>query len=204
MVTPEHAVDVVNERFGRHPGTRALHAKGTVCRGTFTPLPAARELTRATLFQNGPLEATVRISNGGGNPEDPDWAPDVRGLAVKIDGPDGKWDVSSQSSPRIPTATTQAFLDLLTATKPSASLAWKLPLFLARNPRVATKLPGNAAALKPPASYATTRFYAIHAFTWIAPDGTQRSVRYRWRPDEGEHNLGIREAKSRGKDYLRD
>src|SRR3954453_16456450 len=112
MVTPELPVEAINDRFGRHPGTRALHAKGTVCRGTFTPLPAGAELTRATLFRGGPLEATVRISNGGGSPEDPDWSPDVRGLAGKVYGPDGKWDVSSQSSPRIPPATTDAFLDL--------------------------------------------------------------------------------------------
>src|SRR3954451_18848290 len=203
MVTPEHAVDVINERFGRHPGTRALHAKGTVCRGTFTPLPAGAELTRATLFRDGPLEATVRISNGGGNPDDPDWRPDVRGLAVKVYGPDGNWDVSSQSSPQFPAATTEAFLDLLVATSPSPSALWKLPAFLARNPRVALKLPGNASALKPPASYATTRFYAIHAFRWVAPDGTVRFVRYRWRPEAGEQKLGLREARSRGQHSLR-
>src|SRR3954451_9748422 len=204
MVTPEHAVDVINQRFGRHPGTRALHAKGTVCRGTFTPLLAGAELTRATLFRGGPLEATVRISNGGGNPEDADGSPDVRGLAVKVYGPDGNWDVSSQSSPRFPTATTEAFLELMQATAPSPSALWKLPVFLARNPRVAQKLPGNASALKPPASYATTRFYAIHAFRWVAPDGTARFVRYRWRPEAGERKLGLREARSRGPHYLRD
>jgi catalase len=29
-------------------------------------------------------------------------------------------------------------------------------------------------------------------------------VRYRWRPEAGEHTLGVRDARGRGKDYLRD
>src|SRR3954454_4419581 len=134
MVTPEHAVDVINARFGRHPGTRALHAKGTVCRGTFTPLPAGADLTRATLFRGGPLEATVRISNGAGNPDDPDWAPDVRGLAVKLYAPDGHFDISAQSVPRIPTRTVDSFLDLIKATPPGPSVLWRMPVFLVSHP----------------------------------------------------------------------
>ena len=35
-VTPQEAVDVANHEFGRHPGYRALHAKGILCKGTFT------------------------------------------------------------------------------------------------------------------------------------------------------------------------
>lgn len=204
MATPEHAVDVINERFGRHPQSRALHAKGTVCRGTFTPAPAGARLTRAATMQGGPVEATVRFSNGGGNPGDPDWAPDVRGLAVKLYGPDGRWDISAQTVPRIPTRTVDSFLELLEASKPGPAALWKLPLFLARNPRVAILLPGNASALKPPASYATVRYHAIHAFRWIDGEGHSRFVRYRWRPEAGEHRLGLREARSRGRDYLRE
>ncbi len=41
------AVDLLHETYGRHEGHRAVHAKGTVCRGVFTPTPEASRLTRA-------------------------------------------------------------------------------------------------------------------------------------------------------------
>ena len=204
MASPEHAVDVINARFGRHPSSRALHAKGTVCRGTFTPSAEAARLTRARVMQHEPVEAIVRFSNGAGDPGDPDWAPDVRGLAVKLYAPDGRFDISAQSVPRIPTRTVDSFLELLEASAPGPSALWRLPLFLARHPGAAVRMPGNLKALRPPASYATLRYYAIHAFGWIAPDGQRRWVRYRWRPEAGEHTLGLRTARGRGKDYLRD
>ncbi len=204
MATPEHAVDVINERFGRHPSTRALHAKGTVCRGTFTPTAAAAGLTRARVMQHEPVDAVVRFSNGGGNPEDPDWAPDVRGLAVKLYAPDGHLDISAQNAPRFPNRTVDSFLEMLEATAPGPAALWRMPLFLARHPGAAAKLPGNLKAVRPPASYATLRYYAVHAFGWIAPDGQRRWVRYRWRPEAGQQTLGLRSARARGKDYLRD
>jgi len=204
VATPERAVDVINARFGHHPRYRALHAKGTVCTGTFTASPDAGRLTRAKVMQGDPVQATVRLSNGGGNPEDPDWAPDVRGLAVKLYGPDGKFDISAQSVPRIPTRTVDAFLELLEATAPRPSALWRMPRFLARHPAAIVRLPGNLAALRPPASYAMCSYHAIHAFRWIASDGQGRWVRYRWRPEAGEQTLGVRAARARGRDYLRD
>jgi catalase len=205
VTTPDAAVDVINQRFGRHPGARALHAKGTVCRGTFTPSPAAGRLSRAALLQDGPVPATVRFSNGAGNPEDPDWAPDVRGLAVKLQAPDGeRWDISAQSVPRIPTRTVDAFLEFLQASEPGPPLLWRLPYFIVRNPAAAARIPGNLKALRPPASYATVRYYAVHAFRWIDADGRARFVRYRWRPEAGEAALGLRAAREKGRDYLKD
>src|SRR3954447_26753259 len=204
MASPEHAVDVINERLGRHPPGRAPHATGTVCKGTFTPSADAGRLTRAKVMQHEPVEAIARFSNGAGNPEDPDWAPDVRGLAIKLYAPDGRFDISAQSVPRIPTRTVDSFLELLEASAPGPSALWRLPAFLVRHPGAAAKMPGNLKALRPPASYATIRYYAIHAFGWIAPAGERRWVRYRWRPEAGEHTLGVRAARARGKDYLRD
>ena len=88
-VTPEQALDTVNEVFGRHPGYRALHAKGTLCTGRVTAAPAGAALTRATLMRGERVPATIRFSNGDGDPQAPDHAPDVRGLAVKLYLPDG-------------------------------------------------------------------------------------------------------------------
>ena len=41
--SPEQVVDSINDISGEHPGHRAAHAKGTLCAGTFTATPAARD-----------------------------------------------------------------------------------------------------------------------------------------------------------------
>jgi catalase len=51
MVKPAVAIDRINAVFGRHPGYRALHAKGRFYTGTFTPTPAAGALCAALHFQ---------------------------------------------------------------------------------------------------------------------------------------------------------
>jgi catalase len=57
---------------------------------------------------------------------------------------------------------------------------------------------------KPPVSYATCLYNAIHAFKWIAADGSERFVRYTWVPALGEQSLAGGEEKRRGGDYLHD
>lgn len=202
-ITSEHAIDTVNEVFGRHPGFRALHAKGTLCKGTFTATPEAARLTRAAHMQGESLRSNVRLSNGSGNPGHPDFNPDVRGLAVKIYLPDGaRTDIVAQSAPRFPARTPEAFVEFLRASEPGPAALWRLPWFLVRNPQAVAGLPSNLPALKPPASYASIPYYAIHAYRWLAADGGERHVRYTFVPESGEARISGREAKRRGADYL--
>jgi catalase len=204
VLTPEQAVDAINRRFGSH-GTRALHAKGTLTRGSFTATPDAARLTRAAHMQGSPVEATVRFSNGSGDPHAPDYGPEVRGMAVKLYLPDGsRTDISAQTVPRFPVRTPDAFIGLIRASAPGRGRLWRLPLFLATHPEVLPALKANAPALKPPASYATCGYHAIHAFKWIDADGGQRYVRYRWVPEASEPSLSPEQAKSRGADYLQE
>jgi catalase len=204
VLTPEQAVDAINRRFGSH-GTRALHAKGTLTRGSFTATPDAARLTRAVHMQGSPVEATVRFSNGSGDPHAPDYGPEVRGMAVKLYLPDGsRTDISAQTVPRFPVRTPDAFIGLIRASAPGRGRLWRLPLFLATHPEVLPALKANAPALKPPASYATCGYHAIHAFKWIDADGGQRYVRYRWVPEASEPSLSPEQAKSRGADYLQE
>ena len=205
MITPQQAVDAINERFGRHEGARALHAKGVVLKGTFTATPAAAALTRAGHMQGEPVPATVRVSNGSGDPSEPDYAPDVRGMATKFYLPDGsRTDLSAQTATRFPTRSVDVFIDLVQANAADSSRLWKLPLFLARHPKIALGLPAGAAALKPPASYGTLRYHALHAFKWIDADGGERYVRYTWEPEAGVQTIPGKEAKAKGRDYLRE
>ncbi|MEA2413109.1 MAG: catalase [Thermoleophilaceae bacterium] len=197
-------MDIINQRFGSH-GVRALHAKGTLLKGTFTATPAAAGFTRAGHMQGEPVDATVRFSNGSGEPDAPDYGPEVRGMAVKLYLPDGdRTDISAQTVPRFPVRTPDAFINLIRASAPGRGRLLRLPVFLATHPEALPALRANAPALKPPVSYATARYYAIHAFKWIDAGGGERYVRYRWLPALGEHSLSADDARSRGRDYLQD
>src|SRR3954451_13406568 len=153
-------------------------------------------------MQGEPVDVTVRFSNGSGDPDEPDYAQDVRGMAVKFYVEDGaRHDIVAQTAPRFPVKTPDGFVQLLKAQERSPKQAIRLPLFLARNRSAIGGLPANIGALKPPASYAARRYYAIHAFKWADAEGGSRFVRYTLEPEGGEKNLSGKEAKARGADY---
>jgi catalase len=194
MLEPEKMVDGINEVFGRHAGHRALHAKGAFYAGTFTATPWAAARCRAGHLQGEPVPVWVRWSNGGGNPTVPDKAPDVRGMAVSFRLPDGTaTDLLGQTAPRFNVRTPEAFLELVQA----AASPLKLPLFLARHPdSIPAVLAGmRAKALVSPYSYAEVPYYPVHAYKWIAPDGSESWVRYRLAPRGGREERAAGEFK---------
>lgn len=202
-VTPRDAVDAANYVYGTHPGSRALHAKGILLTGSFTASPQAASLTRAAHLQGQAVPVTARVSNGGGDPDVPDYVPDVRGLGVKFYLPDGsRTDIVAASAPRWFGRGPEAFVDLLRASKRVPAMAWRFPLFLARHPDALPALPANLAALKPPTSYAAIRYFGIHAYKFLDAEDTARFVRYMWVPELEEPRLGPRAARQRGRDYL--
>jgi catalase len=201
-LSPAEGAAAAHEVFGRHDGYRALHAKGTLLKGTFTASPEAAELTRAGHLQGEQVPVTARFSNGSGHPKAPDNAPDVRGLGVKFYLPDGsRTDIVAQTAPRFPNHTPEEFVGLVRATKPSAA-AWRMPLFFARHPGALLRLPTNARALLPPESYATARYYAVHAYRFVAADGGSTHVRYTWIPEAGEKRIGLRAMAGRDREFL--
>lgn len=201
MITPERMIDELNDVFGRHPGCRALHAKGTLCKGHFTATPAAKALTKAPHMQGDRIEATVRLSNGGGNPTVADGERDVRGLAVKMYLPDGtRTDLVAQTVPRAPTRTPDEFIELVKASELKPVNAVKLPLYLVRHPRTVTALGGVASATVAPASYALVPYHALHAWKWIDSSGGERFVRYTFVPEAGKEKL----SKGKGPDFLQE
>jgi catalase len=201
--SPEQALAVIHDRFGSHPGHRALHAKGVLCAATFTATPQAAALTRAAHMSGERVPATVRFSNGGGDPTVPDHAPDVRGLAVSFQLPDGsRTDISSQTLPRYPFRDQEGFLDSIKLSKPSLSALVALPGFLVRH-HAALRTAREANRIMAERSFFPARsYYAFHAYRWIDADGGERYVRYTWRPTVAEPEPSREEAKRRGADYL--
>ncbi|HEY1523102.1 MAG TPA: catalase family peroxidase [Solirubrobacteraceae bacterium] len=199
-VTPQQAIDAANEVFGSHPGYRALHAKGVLVKGTFTATPEVSQLTRAPHLQAGSsVPATIRFSNGAGKPDAADYAPDPRGMAVKLYLPDGsRTDIVAQTSPRFPVHTPEAFVELLRA----QASPWRMPLFLLRHPETLRALPVARKGLVPPESFARCTYYALHAFRFVNEENQAQYVRYTLAPEAGDQRISPAEAKRRGRDYL--
>jgi len=207
MVAPEEAIDRINGVFGRHEGSRALHAKGAFYTGTFTATPWSGEHCRALHLQGDPVPVWVRWSNGRGRPRNSDKGADVRGMAVSFRLPDGTaTDLLGQTAPRFPVRSAEAFLELTEAT----ASPLKLPLFLVRHPDALPALLANARAkaIAPPYSYAEVTYYPVHAYRWIDTDGTETWVRYRLSPQGGRDDRPghrrERAGKSRQRARLRD
>lgn len=200
MVTPEQAIDTINGVFGVHPGRRALHAKGITCRGSFEPTAEAGSLSRAAHLQ-ATVPVIARLSDGSGDPDEPDAKPGVRGLAVGFELPGGeRTDIVAQNAPRFPVSTPDAFMALITAVDPGPRMAYRLPFFLARHPRAIPALAANAAALKAPAGFGSVPYYAVHAYGFESASGNRRWGRYTWVPEPAE---AAREPGSgRSRDYL--
>jgi catalase len=206
MTSPEEALELVYESYGRHDGHRALHAKGVFCRGTFIATPRAAELTRAAHMSGDAVDVTVRFSNGGGDPTVADYVPDVRGLATSFHLPDGsRTDIVSQTLPYYPFPDQEGFLQALKDRRPSPGALVRLPILAARHPKVLRTMPATLKAmLSLPASFASRSYYPFHAYKWVAADGSEHWIRYAWRPTIEEAKVSRGTAKKAGRDYLFD
>ncbi len=203
MVTPDQAIDAIQQTGGAQPGSRALHAKGKLYRGTFTATPEAAQLSRAAHLNGSTVPALIRFSSGSGNPNQRDNAPGVRGMAVKFTLPDGSTtDVSTQTATLFPASTPDGFISLLHAMRPGATAPLRLLGYIATHPRFLAALPVVRAANKVPASYGTVAYHGLHAFRWVAAGDSSRFVRYHLLPAAGEEFVPPDVAKTKGADFL--
>ncbi len=204
--TANQLVEVANSLFGVHDGRRALHAKGTFCEGTFTATPAAAKLCRAAIFAGDEVPALIRLSNGGGKPDSNDAAREARGLAVKLRPSSGEeGDILATTTPAFVLRTPEDFLELLRLRMPDPETGepdmTALGEFLGKHPEAQTALAATMGA-EPPASFATLQYFSPHSFRLLDADDNGTWLRYRWRPEAGEHRIPDDEAKSKGRNYL--
>jgi catalase len=192
---------------GSHPGFRPVHAKGTVCSGTFRAAPEARGVSRAPHLQGQAVPTVMRFSNSSGDPDVHDGLANARALAVKFQLPDGKnADILALSIEGFPTRTPEDFLTFLKAQLPDPVTGQPVPDAVSR---FVDSHPGTRAFIerlmqKPvPASYGRAIYHAEHAFRFTAADGTSRFGRYRWMPEAGEAYLSTDDASKRSANFLR-
>jgi catalase len=205
----EEIVDALNAvNGGAHSGFRAVHAKGTVCRGTFTPTAEAKGLSSAAHLQGEPVEATVRFSNASGDPATSDVNPIAgRGMAVKFHLPDGEaTDIVAVPLVVFLARTPEDFLELTRARIPDPETGQpdpdKLGEYLAAHPETGVALQKGLPKLAPTTSFATSEYRALHAFCLVDSGGAKHWGRYAWEPEAGVEYLSDNARNAADRDYL--
>ena len=210
MTMWEEIVDAINAVNGSHPGFRAVHAKGTVCEGTFTATPEAAKLSKAAHLQGDTVKTTVRFSNASGNPHTSDANPIAgRGIGIKFHLPDGEATdmaavplvVFMVRNPEDFLAFTQARANDPETGEPDPD---KVMAFVAAHPETANALQRGLPKLAPTTSFATSSYNGLHAFALVDADGNETWGRYQWHPVEGEHYLNEEQLDEAGRDYLQE
>ena len=202
------ALEAVNG--GPHTGQRAVHAKGTVCKGRFIPTPEAAKLSRAAHLQGDPVEATIRFSNAGGHPRSKDADPLAgRGMAVKLHLPDGgATDIVAVPLVVFFARNPEDFLELTRARIPDPETGQpdpeKLGAYLAEHPEAGIALQKGLPKLAPTTSFATSDYRGLHAFCLVDADGGEHWGRYTWEPEVGPEYLTDEQRDAASRDYLQE
>lgn len=203
--SPTQLVDGLNGVFGQHPGFRAVHAKGIVLEGQFTPSASAATLSKAAHLQKTTVPATVRFSNFAGIPDlaDNNGLASPHGLAVKFSLPDGTHtDIVAHSFNGFPSASTTEFHQLLlalAASGPDATKPTALDTYLGTHPVAKAFL---TAAKPAPVSYATLPYYGVNTFKFTNAQGDSAFIRYQFVPVAGAHALTQAQAAATAPNYL--
>ncbi|WP_271751425.1 catalase family peroxidase [Cohnella sp. JJ-181] len=204
----DRTVDALEGLSGVHPGKRRAHAKGICCRAVFTPSGLAAGFTTAPHLREAGIgiEALVRFSGSSTDPSLADILSPGKGLAVRFRPPGG--DVSALTAVTVPVffaRTPESFFDLI---KEANRLKGGGIGAIAAAAELATHFPEarhafmHVGKLRPPASYATCRYYAIHAFLLVDEAGVRRPVKFEWVPELGVETLSLADLRSLPEDYL--
>ncbi len=203
---PNEAIDSIEGLSGIHAGYRRAHARGVCYRATFHPSGEAASMTTAAHLQGGQLDAIVRFSGSSTDPALADLLSPAKGMAVQFQIPGGKTTcLVGVTVPVFFARTPESFLDLVRAVhKARAGHLSMLDIFKEVAEHFSESKESLLAVkrLLPPASYATNRYYAIHAYYLAGPDGSTRPVKFEWLPDAGLETLSLKEAASKPTEYL--
>lgn len=202
--TPTEIVDSLNSVFGKQVQNRAIHSKGIVLEGRFTPSPAAAGLSKAPHFRQA-VPVTLRFSDFAGVPTIPDADPmaSPRGLAVKFHLPDGTdTDLVMHSFNGFPTATSDEFNQLFIAlgtSGPGVPKPTPADAFLATHPIAKTFLTTQS---PPPVSFATINYFGVNSFKFTSAKNQTHFGRYRVEPFAGVKFLTPGEIANSAPGYL--
>lgn len=201
--SPQDLVNALHSAFGEHHA-RAVHSKGIILTGVFTPSPGAKKLTRAFHLQEERSKVIVRFSDFTGIPDIPDniGPANPRGFAIKFLMPGGEsTDIVGHSFDGFPTQNPDQFRELLLAISKSGADAAKpteVDRFLETHPVAKTFLTTQ----RTPRSYATITYFGVNAFKFTNKKSVSHYIRYQFIPEDGEDVLTPEQIEKAGPNYL--
>lgn len=203
--TPLSMVNALHTAFGDHHA-RAVHTKGVMLEGTFTPAPEARTVTKEPIFTGGTLPVVARFSLFAGVPDLPDNADGASpaGFAAKIKAPDGDdFDIECNQHNGFIVATFDEFaifLRALGASGPGVPHPTPVEKYVGAHPGVKAFLQSRTY----PISYAQATYFGVNSLKFTNAQGKASYVRFRVVPRAGEHYLTPEERKAQSASYLQD
>lgn len=183
---------------------RVVHARGYGAHGYFETYESLSDLTCADLFQRKgeKTPAFVRFSTVAGNQGSPDLARDVRGFAVKLYTQEGNWDLVGNNIPVFFIQDAFKFPDLIHSAKqepdrgfPQAQTAhdnfWD---FVSLSPEAMHMVMWAMSDRAIPRSFRFMEGFGVHTFKFINQEGTEKYVKFHWKPKQGLQSVVWNEA----------
>lgn len=205
-LTPQTMINTAEASGSPQPGFRRAHSKGICMIGSFSPTPAAAQLSTARVFSQASTPVLGRFSNPGNDPYSPDNKAAVRGMALQLKTDDGQeWRMAMNSFPFFASSTPEGFQAMNAAKLPDPATGKpdpeKMKAVLQRYPEIANFMAWSKSAPTPD-SLANTRFNGVNAFRLIDAGGVQRAVRWSMRPHTPFVAANAEQLKNAGRDYL--
>lgn len=191
-------VTTMRDVFKTPTNYRPVHAKGQLCKGTFTPSKDAHLLSKAPIFTNPSTPLIMRFSTDTGFKNFPDNGDNgSRGFAVRfVLSEDGHthYDIITNNAYGFIVSTGEGFLEQFKAMQ-----AGKFEEWVENNPHAkyfqANQAPGHAY------SFSTEQWHATHAFKFTNKEGKERFFRWRMVPVNGVMKYSKEDAAKQGKNY---
>lgn len=181
-ITPEVAVDAIENIVGTFPGYRRAHAKGIAFEAIFQPNGATASITTARHLQTEPVPAIVRFSHSSPTPKPHEAFVPIKGMSVRFQLSNN--EITNLTMANIPvfiTKTPEAFIRLLQVmSKEPLSIKEKFEV-IRDSPEFHT-IPKLMKALKPVSSFASETYNSLHAYYLVNQQGEKQAVRFKWEP----------------------
>lgn len=202
----EDMVDALNGMFGSHKGYRAVHAKGFCAAGSFQATPEAAELSKAAIFDGRAVPVTYRFSIAPGLPTASDTEQAPRSLVARLQPAGGEtMDLLMINVPFVFVNDPKYFASFFRAVTPDPATGKPDPArfkaYFDAHPE-STRFLEFLDAAPVPASYATTRYFAVHTFYFTNAKGERRPARWTAEPRAGEIGLTEEQKKTLKDDFL--
>jgi catalase len=178
--SPASIVAAMTAVAGLPPKARASFARGRCVRGTYAPSDQAKEITKSCSFTR-PSRVLARFSVEGGLDTDDTL---LRGLSFRLGSEGQHSEMFTQSAPVHFARTLDQMLAFVRARIPGPDGkpdVKKVEAFSVANPETLHQA-SYIAAHPPPASFACTTYWGVHAFPATNSKGETRFIKFKVMP----------------------